>query len=103
MFSKIIQLIDENGKSIHAYHEAVAVLRRDAAAAPKDAAGHLLLALAAEQFLELNERMPLRAQHVAESYDRIRGFAEQLDRGRAAGRAEYLDAIEAVAQALAAS
>ena len=101
MFSEKIQTIEQNGKSIHAYHEAVALLRKAAAEAPEDAAGHLLLALAAEQFLDLNERMPLRAQQVTESYDRIRGFAEQLDKGRAAGTAEYLTAIGTVAQALA--
>lgn len=101
MFSEKIQLIETNGKSIHAYHEVVSVLRKAAASAPQDAAGHLLLALAAEQFLDLNERMPLRAQQVTESYDRIKGFAESLDKGRAAGGAEYLTAIEGVAQQLA--
>lgn len=101
MFSEKIQLIETNGKSIHAYHEVVSVLRKAAASAPQDAAGHLLLALAAEQFLDLNERMPLRAQQVTESYDRINGFAESLDKGRATGGAEYLAAIEGVAQQLA--
>lgn len=103
MFSEKIETIETNGKSIHAYHEVVAVLRKAAASAPKDAAGHLLLALAAEQFLELNERMPLRAQQVTESYDRIKGLADTLDAGRAAGGAEYLAAIESVAQQLAAA
>lgn len=102
MFSEKIQLIEAKGKSIHAYHEVVAVLRKAAAEAPGDAAGHLLLALAAEQFLDLNERMPLRAQHVTESYDRIKGFAEALDAGRTAGGAQYLGAIDSVAQQLAA-
>ncbi|TKW65995.1 MAG: hypothetical protein DI616_12685 [Paracoccus denitrificans] len=102
MFSEKIGEIETNGKSIHAYHEVVSVLRRAAAGAPEDAAGHLLLALAAEQFLELNERMPLRAQQVTESYDRIKGFANSLDKGREAGGAEYLAAIETVAQQLAA-
>ncbi|WBU62044.1 hypothetical protein [Paracoccus albus] len=101
MFSEKIELIEKNGKSIHAYHEVVGVLRKAAAQQPDDAAGHLLLALAAEQFLELNERMPLRAQQVTESYDRIKGFAQKLDKGRDAGAAEYLAAIEGVAQSLA--
>lgn len=103
MFSEKIQLIETNGKSIHAYHEVVSVLRKAAAAAPEDAAGHLLLALAAEQFLDLNERMPLRAQQVTESYDRIKGFADDLDQGRAAGGADYLAAIGRIAQQLASS
>ena len=102
MFSEKIELIENNGKSIHAYHEVVAVLRKAAAAAPQDAAGQLLLALAAEQFLELNERMPLRAHQVTESYDRIKGFALALDAGRTEGGAAYLAAIESLAQQLAA-
>ena len=44
MFSEKIGEIETNGKSIHAYHEVVSVLRRAAAGAPEDAAGHLLLA-----------------------------------------------------------
>lgn len=101
MFSEKIELIETKGKSIHAYHEVVEVLRRAAAGATQDAAGHLLLALAAEQFLELNERMPLRAQQVTESYERIKGFAAKMDEGRAAGKDAYLGAIEEVAQRLA--
>ncbi len=102
MFGEKIELIENNGKSIHAYHEVVSVLRKAAADAPQDAAGHLLLALAAEQFLDLNERMPLRAQQVTESYDRIKGFANTLDKGRVAGGADYLAAVDEVVQRLAA-
>ncbi|WBU56122.1 hypothetical protein [Paracoccus sediminicola] len=101
MFSDVIEIIETNGKSIHAYNDVAGMLRRNAASQPEDAAGYLVLALAAEQFLELNERMPLRAPQVAESFDRIKSFAESLDQGRAAGREAYLGAIESVAHQIA--
>lgn len=79
MFAFLIDILNENGRSIHAYR--LCAERGHAAMADHEdaAAAFFLLAQSAEGFADMNERMPIKAADIEAAYERFRGNVERLD------------------------
>ncbi len=89
MFQEFVQILDDMGRSIHAYQRCAARGYEKAGADPDHAAAYLLIALVAENFVTRNERMPLPADVAQAAYDQ---FARHVSRLEDAYKAETADA-----------
>lgn len=102
MFRDLKAIIDAEGRGVHAYQKCASRAYEDARSNPRYAAGYLLIAVAAERFVERNERMPTSTVQANEAYAAFSRFLDRLDSGLTSGEPSLaLDALNAVAGDLA--
>lgn len=79
MFAFLVDILNENGRSIHAYR-LCAESGHAAMSNYEDAAvAFFLLAQSAERFADMNERMPISAADIDEAYETFLNNVERLD------------------------
>lgn len=93
MFASLIDTLEERGRGIHAYRAVAEAGFAKAKSEPDRAAGHYLLARLAEDFVEVNERMPLPASVIDGMFQRLAGAARDLDQAYAAGDSTAILAV----------
>jgi len=101
MFHDLIDILTENGKGIHAYRAFASRALALAADAerPERAAAYMLLANAADTFVQDNDRMPLSSADMARVFDEFQSHCTMLD--AAEGAADHLAALNRIARSMA--
>jgi hypothetical protein len=103
MFDFMVKILAENGKGIHAYRLCAEAGYRAAKSDPAHAAALFLLAATADEFVEVNERMPVTTKEIEEAFARFSAHADRLGAAFSGGSdADRLAALNAVAGALTA-
>ncbi|SER84258.1 hypothetical protein SAMN04490244_103205 [Tranquillimonas rosea] len=78
MFEEFVQILNDMGRSIHAYQRCATQAYDKAGTDPDHAAAYLMIAMAAESFVARNERMPITADDVQAAYERFSGHVSRL-------------------------
>ncbi|QDY69375.1 hypothetical protein [Qingshengfaniella alkalisoli] len=78
MFSDQIAILRDNGKGMHAYRKFAQTAYNAAKQNPDHAAAYMLIASAADGFLQSNERMPISVVELDEVFNVFNGFAKVL-------------------------
>lgn len=90
MFEEFVQILNDMGRSIHAYQQCAARAHEKAGSDTDCAAAYLLIALAAETFVTRNERMPLPADVAQAAYEEFVALVSLLDKAQADGTPEQM-------------
>lgn len=99
MFDSLTEVLDTEGCGIHGFQKCAALALERGAQDAASAAPCLLLAVAAEQFVNLYEGQPLPTEVAEEEYRRFSGYAAELAEAFASGeedrRVAALDTVAA--------
>ncbi|MCR4268455.1 hypothetical protein [Nitratireductor sp. ZSWI3] len=103
MFDTFLKDLNEQGGSVRAYDGCARAARARIAAEPENAAALLLIAYAAQRFVEAYDDQPLSIKAAGEELEIFSDMVNTLDRAHKGGSAEEkLAALNAVAARLAA-
>ncbi len=98
MFASLVKDLNEQGASVRAYDACARTARARLANEPENAAALLLIAFAAQRFVDSYDDQPLTVEAAAAEFDRFRSYVDALDAGFAQGTAEAkLNALNTVA------
>lgn len=93
MYKDLVRLLEENGKSAYAYERVVAAARAKMPSSPDDAAGLLLIALAAEDFADRFARVAVRNDDIQLVFEAFRRLGDELDASTGSAGDNYRDAF----------
>jgi hypothetical protein len=102
MFSFLVEILERNGKGINAYRQCIkaaqeAIIRDESVAAPL-----FLLSSAAEDFIQLYERMPLQSAVLNDAFDQFVEDLTELQTSFSEGESDtMLSALNSVALRMA--
>ncbi|MDD3312123.1 hypothetical protein [Pseudodesulfovibrio sp.] len=85
MFDSLTEVLDAEGYGIHGFQKCAAMALEQGVKDAGNAAPYLLLAAAAEQFVNLYEGQPLPTQVAEEEYRRFGGYVAELGEAFASG------------------
>ncbi len=103
MFDTFLKDLNEQGGSVRAYDGCARAARARIASEPQNAAALLLIAYAAQRFVEAYDDQPLSLKAAGEELEVFSDMVNTLDRAHKGGSPqEKLDALNAVAAKLAA-
>ncbi|MCL7466645.1 hypothetical protein [Phaeovulum sp. NW3] len=90
MFGSLIKTLEDRGRGIHGYGAVAQAAYACAAADPARAVAYYLLGRQAEDFVDINERMPVPAHVLDAMFERFSASARALDAAYEAGDAAAL-------------
>lgn len=103
MFDAILKDLNENGGGVRAYDICARDARTRIGDEPANAAALLLIAFAAQRFVEAYDDQPLTVEVAGKEFDEFSAIVNELDKAYTAGTAEAkLGALNTVAARLAA-
>lgn len=77
--SELVDTIEDNGKGVRAYNECSRQARLNILAEPDLAAAYLLLAIAAERFVDTYDDQPLHSQKAEDEYLHYQRYVTQFE------------------------
>jgi len=102
MFESLVKGIVEAGGGVRAYDACARTARSRIAGEPDNAAALLLIAYAAQRFVDAYDDQPLTVETAAEELDNITSIVTTLDGAFKGGSAQAkLDAVNRVARQIA--
>ncbi len=100
--TELVTIIETNGKGVRAYQDCAQTARDRVKARSEEAAAYLLLAMAAETFVDAYDDQPLLSQNAENEFLRFKNYVEQLESiEKNSDGATKLDALNRVAAAIA--
>ena len=79
MFSDLLELIDENGRSVRAYEICARTARNRAIGELDNSAALFLLAMAAQRFVDSFDDQPITVDEAAREGEKIGGYITDLN------------------------
>jgi hypothetical protein len=102
LFNEFLTGLSQQGGSVRAYDKCAREARARIAAEPENAAALLLIAYAAQHFVDAYDDQPLTVEMAAKEFDYFSEIVGALDKGYSAGSAEArVTALNKVAAMLA--
>lgn len=101
MYKDLVRLLEENGKSAHAYERVAAAARAKIPSSPDDAAGLLLIALAAEDFADRFARVAVKNDDIQMVFKAFRQLGDELDVSRGSAEDDYRATVNRFAISIA--
>ena len=98
MFASLVKGLNEQGGAVRAYDACARAARGRVASEPENAAALLLIAFAAQRFVDAYDDQPLTVEVAGAEFDQFKSYVDTLDEGFSKGTADArLAALNAVA------